>query len=126
MRSSKRYVTELTGAFMLYGVLLVSSNAIQRSLALTGAAAGAVSLLPVLGCVAALMAVMRGIRQMDELGRLVHFEAIAFAFAATALLSLSWGFVEDDGFPRLRAFMVWPMMAALWLIGLGIASRRYR
>jgi hypothetical protein len=125
MWSTKRYVIELGGAMLLYGALLVGSNAVQRGLRLHGGPAAAVSLVPMLGCIAALVAIMRGIRRMDELGRRIHFEAIAFAFAATALVTFGWGFVENDGMPRLRAFWVWPLMSTFWIVGLMFANRRY-
>ena len=63
--------------------------------------------------------------RLDELQRRIQFEAIAFAFAGTALLTFSYGFVENVGFPHLSWFFVWPIMAILWIIGLGIATRRY-
>lgn len=125
MWSTKRYVIELGAALLLYAALLVGSNLVQRGLGLHGAPAAAVSLVPMIGCVAGLVAIMRGIRRMDELGRRMHFEAIVFAFAATALTTFGWGFVENDGLPQLRAFWVWPLMSTFWIIGLIFATRRY-
>ena len=126
MWSTRRYVIELGGALLFYGALLVASNVVQRALDLHGLPAAAVSLVPMIGCFAGLVAIMRGIRRMDELGRHIHFEAIAFAFAATALTTFAWGFVENDGMPRLRAFWVWPVMSSFWCIGLIMANWRYR
>jgi hypothetical protein len=126
MWSTKRYLIELGGAMTLYAVLLVAANMAERAWQPDRTGAIALSLLPVIGCVAALVAIMRGVRRMDELGRRVQFEAVTFAFAATALVTLTWGFLEDDGVPHLRAFMVWPIMAAFWGIGGAMATWRYR
>ena len=122
MLNTRRYLVELFSAIALYAVLLVGMNMVEPE----GAARIALSLTPMLGAVAALVAIMRGIRQMDEMQRRIQFEAIAFAFAATALITFGWGFVENDGVPRLRAFAVWPIMGTCWALGAAIAFRRYR
>ncbi|MEA1674025.1 hypothetical protein [Nitrospirillum sp. BR 11163] len=43
--------------------------------------------------------------------------AIGFAFAGTALLTFTYGFLEVAGFPRLSMFMVWPLMVLLLVVG---------
>lgn len=58
--------------------------------------------------------------------RRLQLEALALAFAGTALIAFGYGFLEDAGLPRLSVFVVWPLMAVLWLVG-GLAGRmRYR
>ena len=48
------------------------------------------------------------------------------AFAGTAVLTFSYGFLENVGFPPLNTFMIWPLMAMLWLLGQGVSRLRYR
>jgi hypothetical protein len=62
---------------------------------------------------------------MDELQRKLQFEALALAFAGTALLTFGYGFLEGVGLPRLSMFVVWPLMAALWVVGVFIGRVRY-
>lgn len=85
-----------------------------------------VALLPMIPAAFALIAVVRHLGRLDELQRRIQFEALAFAFGGTALLTFSYGFVENVGFPHLSWFWVWPLMALLWSIGLVIANRRYQ
>lgn len=122
----RRYYLELGGALALYGLLLVASNAIDRAFHPLDGVRIAVALLPMLGALAALWAIMRQIGRMDEMQRKIQFEAIVFAFAATALITFGWGFAESAGLPRLHAFSVWPLMGVLWTVGLAISHLRYR
>ena len=124
--TQRRYVIELLAAVALYGVLLVGMNWADHRWHPTGAPRIALALLPMIGCVAALIAIMRGIRRLDELQRRVQFEAIVFAFAVTALGTFGWGFLEGAGLPHLRAFSVWPIMGVSWGFGCALANWRYR
>ena len=85
-----------------------------------------ISLLPVLPAAGICWAVIRQVRRSDEMQRLVQFEALAIAFAATALMSLTYGFLENVGFPKISMLAVWPVMAGFWIAGGIIARRRYR
>ncbi|MEA3016677.1 MAG: hypothetical protein QOI38_1399 [Sphingomonadales bacterium] len=124
--NNRRYYLELSSAFALYVGLLVASNLIDDAFHVTGGARIALALTPMIGAAAAGWAVMRGIWRMDELQRRIQLDAIAMAFLATALITFGWGFAEEAGAPRLSAFLVWPVMAVCWMIGLVIARSRYR
>ena len=122
----KVYVLELSGAFVLYGVLLVGAAAVERAVQPEGVLKLAINLVPMLGAFAAAWAIMRGLWRMDEMQRRIQLDAIALSFLGTALITFGWGFAEGAGLPRLRAFAVWPIMATLWGLGLIVAQRRYR
>lgn len=66
------------------------------------------------------------LRHLDEMQLRIQFEALAFAFAMSALLTFSYGFLENIGAPHLPWFWVWPIMALMWIIGLMISKRRYQ
>jgi hypothetical protein len=85
-----------------------------------------VALSPMLPAAATAWVVLRELRRIDELQRRMQFEALGFAFAGTAILSFSYGFLEGLGYPRLSMFTVWPILAALWMVGLALARRRYQ
>jgi hypothetical protein len=85
-----------------------------------------VMLVPVIPAVYGLVAIMRFVRAMDELQRRVHLEGVAFAFATTIVIALSWGLLERAGAPKLPAIWVATIMIGLWGIGNRIAARRYR
>ncbi|OLU26432.1 hypothetical protein BVH03_16620 [Pseudomonas sp. PA15(2017)] len=84
------------------------------------------ALLPVPPLIAVAVTVVAQVRQLDELARSIHFEALAIAFVGTALITFSYGFLETAGFPRLSMFFVWPVLASLWALGAWLGWRRYR
>jgi len=66
------------------------------------------------------------LRACDELQRKIQFEAMAFAFAMAALLTLSFGFLQFfANFPDVNWVWVWPVMGLMWIIGMVIGRRRY-
>ena len=65
-------------------------------------------------------------RELDELQRRIQLEGLAFGFTATAVLTLSYGFLQNAGLPQVNWVWVWPVMGACWSLGLAIARRRYR
>ncbi|MBV9789493.1 MAG: hypothetical protein JOZ51_15010 [Chloroflexi bacterium] len=69
---------------------------------------------------------MRYLRHIDELQRQIQLEALGFAFAATAILTLAYGFLENVGFPRVNWIFIWPIMGGLWAMGIALARWRYR
>ncbi|MWD29183.1 hypothetical protein E0K89_017015 [Aquicoccus sp. SCR17] len=126
----RRYFVELGGALAAYMLCLVVS---LRWLAgqegvedgTGGALALAVSLAPVLPGLAVCWAVLRQMRRLDEMQRRLQLEALSLAFALTAILTFSYGFLENVGFPRLSMFAVLPLMAVLWTAGVLLGRLRY-
>ena len=64
-------------------------------------------------------------RRMDELHQRIALEAFAFAFAGTALITFTYGFLDAAGLPRINWWFVWPVMATLWVIGGFLARKRW-
>jgi hypothetical protein len=119
------YRLEFGAAMVCYAVLLVVSLRLIRHGVVAGDAAAAVALLPMLAGVGVCWAVLRQLRRMDELQRRLQLEALALAFAGTALITFSYGFLENIGFPCVSMFAVWPLMGTLWIAGLLFCRRRY-
>ena len=84
-----------------------------------------VVLLPMVPATMAAVEFIRSISAMDELQQKIQFQALAFAFVMTALLTFSYGFLERVGFPRLTMFAVWPILATSWIVGVWLGNRRY-
>ncbi|SMX44402.1 hypothetical protein [Actibacterium lipolyticum] len=84
-----------------------------------------ISLAPMLPALFICGAIVKSIRGLDELQRKLQFEALALAFAGTALITFSYGFLEGSGFPKLSMFVVWPIMATLWVAGVLVGRVRY-
>ncbi|HET9393584.1 MAG TPA: hypothetical protein VFO29_08735 [Candidatus Rubrimentiphilum sp.] len=85
-----------------------------------------VALVPIVPAVFAAIAVIDRMRLLDELQRSIQSEGIQFSFLITAILTLSYGFLESFAhFPRLSMSLVMPVLVFTWAVGLAIASRRY-
>lgn len=84
------------------------------------------SIAPMLPVAAICWIVFRSISRLDEMQRKLQLEALSLAFAGTALITFGYGFLEGIGLPRLSMFVVWPLMAVLWVAGLVIGRIRYR
>ena len=120
-----RYTLELLAALALYATFLVISLKLVPHLTRGSAVQAFVSLSPVLPALGVCWAVMRGLRRMDEMQRKIQVEALGVAFAATAIATFSYGFLENVGYPKLSMFTVWPLMALFWVIAGFISSRRH-
>ena len=123
---ARRYVIEFGGAMVAYGVLLFASQWAVQAFGAMEALRTALLLAPMLGLLAAVRAVVRHHRRVDELQRQILFEGYAIAFAGTAVATFGWGFLELAGLPRLPTFAIWPLMCVLMCAGLVIAQWRYR
>ncbi|QBD74903.1 hypothetical protein EPA93_02405 [Ktedonosporobacter rubrisoli] len=84
------------------------------------------ALTPIVPAIFAMFTFIRFIGHMDEMQRHIQLEGLAFAFASTGLLTFSYGFLENIGFPHLGWLYVFPLMMVLWSIGTDLASWRYR
>ncbi len=108
-----RYVVELLSALFIYLIVLViaarfAPNAGSRSLQIV------LWLCPLLPIGLVIWAIARHVARVDEYIRQVTLENISIAAAFTAGASLTYGFLENVGFPKLSMFVVWPVMGAVW------------
>jgi len=84
------------------------------------------ALLPIVPAAFFPFVLLDKLRDMDELQRKIQYEAMAFAFAMAALLTLSFGFLQEfANFPDVNWVWVWPVMGFLWMIGIVLDRRRY-
>ncbi|MCI0552585.1 MAG: hypothetical protein L0287_16665 [Anaerolineae bacterium] len=88
-----------------------------------------VALMPIVPFGFFLVLMLAGIRQMDELHRKVHLEALAIAFPLAMLLIMLLGLLElviplspDDWSYR----HVWQFLPLFYFIGLAFTWRRYQ
>ena len=120
----KRYIKEFGSAMAAYAVLVFLSIWLLRR-DVHSPLRALYALLPVVPAGFALWAAVRFFRGLDELQRRIQFEAVAFSFLATCLITLTYGFLQNAGFPPGDWVWVAPMMIILWGFGLAIAARRY-
>jgi hypothetical protein len=118
----RKYRWEMGGALALYVLVLFGSLYGAKTMD-NGALRIGILLLPLVPVMLAVWAVARQFRRMDEYVRLQSLESVAIAAAVTAGWTLTYGFLENAGFPRLSMFWVWPVMGAVW--GLSACARTW-
>src|SRR5262249_49320895 len=85
-----------------------------------------VALLPVLPAMGIPYAAVRVMQTMDELELRMQLEALAFGFLAAALVTFTYGLLQNADLPQVSWVWVWPVMAVCWLVGQLVARRKYR
>ena len=108
-------VIVVTGAFV--GHALPPRSAARIVVALVqGASTGAV-----------IVSVFHSIRRLDELEQRIQYESVALAFASTAVVITTYGFLEQAGLPTISwGLWVYPLMFAFWGIAWTLVDHRYR
>jgi hypothetical protein len=110
-----RYFAEMSGGFLLYALVLVLVHRYGFPLP-KGILKTLVLVSPTLPFLLIVLAVVRQFRRLDEYGRLMALESMAMAFGATAGWVVTYGFMENSGYPRLSMFTVWTVMMSAWAV----------
>ena len=122
----RRYTLGIITASLLYAIALMISVYFLKHNNPPAPQKYLIAILPVLPALWIPAVVLRFFREMDELQRRIQLEGLAFGFTAAAVLTLSYGFLQNAGLPQISWIWVWPVMAVCWSLGLVIAHRRYR
>jgi hypothetical protein len=122
---SRRYLAEFGTAMAVYVVVVLISGAVVRAHPDAGWRY-VVAVTPLIPAVAAAVAVLRHMGRIDELERRIQLEALAFGALLTGLVTFTYGFAEQAGAPSLSMVFVLPLLVALWGVGVGAATWRYR
>jgi len=123
--ASRKYSTRMLLILAVYGGLIyLSVHWVEKEPAVFWKYV--IAVLPVFPILLIPVFVVQLLRSLDELQRKIQLESLGFAFAATALSSLTYGFLENAGLPNLNWVWVWPIMGTFWIIGSFVARWRYR
>jgi hypothetical protein len=125
----RRYLREFVPAMVGYVVLLVLSLTLLKWLT-DPALRALAALLPVLPMVLAVRAIMRYIRDADELQRQIELEAVSMATALVSLLYMAGGFLQLAkviDIPSGEA-MIWvfPLVCVVYGLAKIAVMRRFR
>ena len=88
-----------------------------------------VALTPILPFAVFLILILAGIRQMDELHRKIHLEALAIAYPLAMLLLMVLGLLELVLPLPMKGWSyreVWQFLPLFYFIGLAFTWRRYQ
>jgi hypothetical protein len=109
----RKYQLELLGAASAYALVLVGSMSVAKSMP-ESPLRTLLLLTPAIPIALVIWVIARQFRRLDEFLRLRTLESLGIAAAVTAGLSLTYGFIEGVGFPRLSMFWVWGVMGLVW------------
>lgn len=124
-RAAKHYALQVLGLMAVYTVLLVLSIRLLEQFP-GGPWRIPAAVLPAVPLLFVVWSAVRFVSKMDEMQKSVHTEAVTFSFLTTAVVALTYGFLENAGLPRVSVLYVPVLMCFLWGIGAGIAHRKYR
>ena len=124
--ADRLYLKEFGAAMTAYVIFVIVSTTLINISPSSAWWRIPLALAPVIPAVFAMIAYMRFIGRIDELQRRIQFEGLAFGFGGAGILTFSYGFLENVGFPHISWLFVFPLMIALWGIGVTVASWRYR
>lgn len=119
------YFREFFGAMVVYVVVLFATIPFRDAADATPVKV-LWALAPVLPLVLVFWAVVRQYNRMDEMMQRMQSEAFALGAIILGFATVSWGFVETAGLPRLPTILVGPALVALWGLCLPIVMRKYR
>ena len=126
--ATKRYLREFIYSMIAYVLTLIPSILTVNSLKdypFTPARV-LVALTPVIPVIFMVYFFIRYLSNIDELQQRIQLLSIGFAAGTTGLLTFSYGFLENVGFPRISLLWVFPIMILLWGLGQAFISRRYQ
>jgi hypothetical protein len=84
------------------------------------------TLLPAVGWAILVISIGMAIASLDELQRRIQTEAIAIAFAGTAIFVGSYALLQFAGFAQINVGVVLLIMSLMWLVGKLWTMWRYR
>lgn len=120
----KRYQAQFIAAMLAYVVVLLICVTLIKKFP-DSQLVIPLAIAPLIPAIFGLYAFLKKQSLLDELNLKIQYEALAFGSLATAMLTLTYGFLEIVGLPRLSMTVVLPLLGLLWGIGLFIAKRRY-
>lgn len=126
MRNHERiYARNLIFVFAVYAALLILCITLLRNVESTPLRI-VISLLPMLPLLYGFRSFMLNLSQMDELQQKIQLQAIGFAAGATAIITMTYGFLEIAGLPQISKFWVFPLLCFLWGGASFVLTRKYQ
>lgn len=124
VQARRRYQRSLGIAIAVYVVVLIGSViALQHGL--SGTLRLLVAMLPALPVAGVFYAGVRYLMETDEFERTTMVTSLAIAGALTGLLSVTYGFLQNAGFPHPSAWWTWGCFAITWAVSTLFVRRSY-
>jgi hypothetical protein len=123
-KKNRRYVFELGGAGIVYGLLLLVS--VHQVDATSGTLRIVYALLPMIGVLGMSTALVRFALSADEFVRQTIVISAAIAALVSAVVTMAIGFLQEIGFPSVPMTAVWPLVVIVFGLCMPFVRRRYR
>lgn len=124
-QSTLRHILDCVGAMVVYSVVLVVSLTFLREDP-DSPWRIPVTVAPVIPIVYLLLAMVRHSRRLDELHRRIQLEAVIISFLATMMFCITYGFLENVGFPPFNTMFVGFGMVIFYAIAQLLVLWKYR
>jgi hypothetical protein len=121
----RRYIRQMAGMTIAYLIVLFGAVTALKHVH-TGPLHYVIALLPLIP-VALLVPIFIGyLQNTDEFERRMQTESMAIAGGLTAMLSVTYGFLEVAGWPHPSAWWTWCVFMVAWAIARPIVGRYYQ
>lgn len=124
--ASRRYLVQAGILAVVYVCVLFGSITFVDSVHPAGLVRYVVLLAPVVPVALLVPAIVRYFRDTDEFERRIMTESLAIAAAVTALLSVTYGFLESSGLPHPSAWVTWAVVMVSWAVARSVVARHYQ
>src|ERR1700733_3749529 len=124
--AGRRYIVQMGILIGAYVAVLYGSIATVNALHPAGALRYLLSLAPVVPVALILPTIVRYFLATDDYERRVITESLAIAAAITALLAVTYGFLEAAGLPRPAAGITWFVLMGSWSVARFVVARHYQ
>ncbi len=123
---TKRYFKEFGISMGFYVVAVIASSMALNNFEFPKFAQIIITLIPIIPTIFVVISIMRALNDSDELQKRIQLQAITFSAVTTGLITFTYGFLENIGFPSFPTIFVYPIMIFLWGIGAIYFSRKYQ
>ena len=121
----RRYLRQMFFMTVAYMIVLFGSVTWLKHVP-AGGLRYVIALLPLIPVAALVPIVVRYMRETDEFERRMQTESLAIAGGVTAMLAVTYGFLEIAGLPHLSAWWTWCVLMLAWAIARPLVGRHYQ
>jgi Na+/proline symporter len=118
----RRYIREFTIAIVAYIVILAAS-VYGLNHGVEGFAKYLVAVVPAIPLAGVFMAAVRWLQATDEYQRRTTITALAIAGGLTALICVTYGFLENAGLPKMSVWISYLIFMSIWGIATPVVQR---
>jgi hypothetical protein len=122
----KRYYREFGFSMGSYVVAIIASTVILNNFEFPKTAQIIITLIPVIPTIFVVISILRALRESDELQQRIQLQAVTFSAITIGLITFSYGFLENIGFPPFPSILILPIMFMLWGLSLGYFWKKYQ